>query len=69
MVDEAAKTDPYTDSMVIVSDLRGAWDRCVVTSQRAIGFGLKSHNSKVAALGDWLERTDADVGRIKVVYQ
>ena len=38
--------------------------RCVVTSQRAIGFGLKSHNSKVAALGDWLERTDADVGRI-----
>ena len=50
--------------MVIVSDLRGAWDRCVVTSQRAIGFGLKSHNSKVAALGDWLERTDADVGRI-----
>ena len=35
-----------------------------MTSQRAIGFGLKSHNSKVAALGDWLERTDADVGRI-----
>eukprot|EP01048_Picozoa_sp_COSAG05_P017979 COSAG05_NODE_2551_length_2912_cov_19.237463_3_plen_91_part_00 len=27
------------------------------------GFGLKSHNSKVA-LGDWLERTEEDVGRI-----
>ena len=36
----------------------------MVRGQRAIGFGLKSHNSKVAALGDWLERTDADVGRI-----
>eukprot|EP01048_Picozoa_sp_COSAG05_P024589 COSAG05_NODE_5851_length_1073_cov_8.220739_1_plen_305_part_01 len=37
VVEAAAAAAPYTDSMVIVSDLRGAWDRCVVTSQRAIG--------------------------------
>ena len=50
--------------MTIVGDLRGAWDRCVATTRRAVGFGLKSHNSKVAALGDWLECTDVNVGRI-----
>ena len=44
--------------------MRGAWDRCVEVTRRAIGFGLESHNFKVADLGEWLRCTDANVTRI-----
>lgn len=50
--------------MLIVGDLRGAWDRCVTATRRAVGFGLESHNSRVPELDAWLRCTDADVGRI-----
>ena len=50
--------------MPIVSDVRGAWDRSLELTRKALGFGLTSHNSQVEELGARVNRTEGDIANI-----
>ena len=56
--------DIADDCIPIARDLAGAWRRCCATTKRAIHLGLKSRNSRVDSLGDWLVATDGCVSNI-----